>query len=317
MRFSKEIKMDKKLLKILDNVLNNQKSTVDSDVKEISSSLEELKEFQSIYIKFENDNFKKLRDFLNSSTKFDSKFTKILENDLKKAIKNEKLIMLALTFENFSQKGSLSEVVMKKFRNLYDLMDQDLSVISLLGNDNYDDKQDLSDLLDTFKINEIPSIFKTSLIDVLFEPDGAMEWSIDGESRCQAIDTIMPLYTNKKVLDIYNEMLSTKLERKITANVENVINSITEMTVHPEKIFSLKEQNYMLSHLETIIKTFNIKVNNKNIFNVEDFNYERPALEMGIPVTSKSTREKIQINLDNFKNNIASNIIIQKPKPKI
>ena len=70
--------MDKKLLKILDNVLNNQKSTVDSDVKEMFSSLDELKEFQSIYIKFENDNFKKLKDFLNSSTKFDLKFSNLI-----------------------------------------------------------------------------------------------------------------------------------------------------------------------------------------------------------------------------------------------
>ena len=197
--------------------------------------------------------------------------------------------MLALTFEDFAVKGSLSEQVMKKFRNLYNLMDEDLSAISLFGNDNYDSKQGLSDLLDNFTLKEIPEIFKRSLIFNLFEANGMMEWSIDGPSRCQTIDTIMPLYNSNKVLSIYLEMFSTKLEKEITRNVESVINSITEMTVHPEKIFSLKEQKYMLNNLEIVIKKFSIKL----------------------------TREKIQENLDNFKNNIASNIIIQKPKPKI
>lgn len=273
--------MDKKLLKILDNVLNNQLSSVDSDVKEIFSTLEELKEFQSIYIKFENDNFKKLKDFLNSSTKFDLKFSKLLDSTLKKSIKDEKLIVLALTFEGFALKGSLSEQVMKKFRNIYTLMDEDLSAISLFGNDNYDSKQGLSDLLDKFTLKEIPEIFKRSLIFNLFEANGMMEWSIDGQSRCEAIDTIMPLYNSNKVLDIYHEILSTKLEKEITSNVESVINSITEMTVHPENIFSLKEQKNILDKLEVVIKRFNIKLKSKNIFDVEDFNYERPANEMG------------------------------------
>lgn len=145
--------MDKKLLKILDNVLNSQKSTVDSDVKNVFK-FGWTKEFQSIYIKFENDNFKKLkRFFLNSSTKFDFKFSKALDATLKKSIKNEKLIMLALAFEDFEVK-SLSEQVMKKFRNLYNLMDEDLSAISLFGNDNYDSKQGLSDLLDNFTLKK-------------------------------------------------------------------------------------------------------------------------------------------------------------------
>ena len=79
-----------------------------------------------------------------------------------KSIKNEKLIMLALTFEDFAVKGSLSEQVMKKFRNLYNLMDEDLSAISLFGNDNYDSKQGLSDLLDNFTLKEI-NFFRKNL----------------------------------------------------------------------------------------------------------------------------------------------------------
>lgn len=310
--------MDKKLITVLGNVLNDNYSNVDKDVTLITKSLEDFLEFQLLYIKFQNDKFQKLKNFFVQDKNLDIKLNKIFEESLKQSKNEYKVVSSTLPLEMFVVPGGKSDFTMKKIRTIYELMDEDFSVLSLLGNDNYDDKYPLAHKLLNFNAKDLPKDFRESLIDTLFDSQGAMEWSIDGPSRIEAIKSTLPLYTSHKVLDIYKTVItSTAKQNNISNHVENVINSITEMTVHPEKIFKTKEQEYMLDCLATIIKTFQIPVKNENIFNVEDFNYRRPAEEMGIPATPAKTREKIQDNLEQFKSHITQQLVIKKPKPKI
>lgn len=310
--------MNKVFLTILNNVINENYQNIDKEVTLLLSSQFEFKEFQKIYIKFENDNFNKLKKYLLQDKNLDTKLSKMLETSLKQTKKNYNVVTETLPLEIFVVPGGKSETIMNQIRFIYELMDEDFSVLSLLGNDSYTDKSSLAHKLLSFNIKDLPKDFNESLIDTLFDNNGAMEWSIDGHSRIEAIKTILPLYTSPKVLEIYKEVItSSKKEKAISQQVESVINSISEMTVHPEKIFKTKEQQYMLDVLANIINIFKIPVKEENLWSVEDFNYTRPALEMNLPIPSAQTREKIQKNIDEFKINIVNQLVIKKPKPKI
>lgn len=310
--------MDKKLITVLQNVLNDNYSNVEKETSLITKSLSDFKEFQALYLKFENDKFQKLKTFLHHDKSFDLKLSKIFEISFKESKNNYSAVTNTLPLEVFVVQGGQSEKALQQLRNMYDIMDEDFTVISLLGNDNYEDKSPLANKLNSFSLKDIPIEFKESLIDSLFAPIGAMEWSIDGASRIEAIKTLLPLYTSPKVIDIFKEVVkSSSKNKEISSHVESVINNITEMTVHPEKIFKIKEQQFMLDTLANIISIYSINIKNENVWEVEDFDYRRPAEEMGIPVTSSKTRVKIQENINQFKENIGSYLIVKQTKPKI
>lgn len=310
--------MDKKLITVLQNVLNDNYSNVEKESSLVTKSLSDFIEFQHLYVKFQNDKFQQLKNFLQKDKLFDLKLANIFETSLKESKKNYSVVTKTLPLEIFATKGGKSEKLMNQLKSLSDIMDEDFTVISLLGNDSYEDKGQLAHKLSIFNVKDIPIEFKESLIDSLFASEGAMEWSIDGSSRIKAIKTLLTLYTSPKVVDIYKDVVKTSNKSKeISNNVENVINNITEMTVHPEKIFTTKEQEFMLDVLANIINIYKINIKNENVWDVEDFNYNRPAQEMGIPVTPSKTRLKIQENINQFKTNIGSCLIIKKPKTKI
>ena len=314
--------MDKKLITVLQNVLNDNYANVEKDCSLITKSLNDFIEFQTLYIKFENDKFQQLKNFLHQDKDFDIKLTKIFEQSIKESTKSYSVLSNTLPLEIFVVKGGKSENALQQMKKIHEIMDEDFSGFSLLGNEYYDDEyEDTSPLahkLLSFNLKNIPTDLKESLIHYLFRSEGPMEWSIDSSARIEAIKSLLPLYTSPKVLEIYNDVVkSTNKAKEISNNVESVINSITEMTVHPEKIFTPKQQQFMLDTLANIVSIFKINIKNENVWNVEDFNYRRPAEEMAIPVTPAKTRQKIQDNIDNFKKQIGTYLLVKPNKPKI
>ena len=136
-----------------------------------------------------------------------------------------------------------------------DVLTYDFSTTSLLGNDDYDDFKDFSKLLSQINVEDLPVEFKKNLIHALFEPEGALEWSVDASSRRQSIRGVWPLYENPKVKAIFDE-LKVKEKETLGKKIVYALNMVSGMVSQGE--MSLPLHAHIVEKLKAIAIIFEI-----------------------------------------------------------
>lgn len=213
----------------------------------------DARSFNSVYTRIQED-YPKALDTLTlllGSHVSDKQWDTLLSpTNLKKL---NKYALLYLT-THFPQQTKRESVIHRLF--LAEILEYEFSTTSLLGQDDYSSFKDLANKLDQISYNDLPREFNKSLILTLFEPEGALEWSVDAASRRQAIDCVMPLYRSSTVRDIFDHELNAKEKKKCANNLVSLCNIASEMVAKNDMSLSLHK--HILQHLSEIAQLFDL-----------------------------------------------------------
>lgn len=209
--------------------------------------------FNSVYTRIQDDYPKALDTltlFLGSHVSDEQWDTLLSPTNLKKINK----YALSYLTTHFPKQTKRESVIHRLFLN--DILEYEFSTTSLLGQDDYSSFKDLAKKLDQVSYKDLPREFNKTLILTLFEPEGALEWSVDAASRRQAIACVMPLYHSSTVRDIFDHELNAKEKEKCANNLVSVCNIASEMVARNE--MSLPLHKHILEHLSEIAQLFEI-----------------------------------------------------------
>ena len=209
--------------------------------------------FNSVY-KGVQDDYPKALDTLTSflgSHVSDKQWDNLLSPTNLKKLNKYALLYLTTHFQKQTKRESVSHRLF-----LSEILEYEFSTTSLLGQDDYTSFKDLAHKLDQISYKDLPREFKKSLILTLFEPEGALEWSVDAPSRRQAIACVMPLYHSSTVRDIFDHELNAKEKNKCANNLVSLCNIVSEMVANNE--MSLPLHRHILEHLSEIAQLFDL-----------------------------------------------------------
>ncbi len=188
--------------------------------------------------------------FLGTEISEDQWDTLLSPTNLKKINK----YALSYLTTHFPKQTKRESVIHRLFLN--DILEYEFSTTSLLGQDDYSSFKDLAKKLDQVSYKDLPREFKKTLILTLFEPEGALEWSVDAPSRRLAIRCVMPLYHSSTVKDIFDNDLTIKEKKTCANNLVSLCNIASEMVARNEMSLSLHK--HILEHLSEIAQLFEI-----------------------------------------------------------
>lgn len=255
------------------------------------------------FIQYDSNLHKKTDAFINQISiqdfnRYEPKILKILNKQKSKAYDKKQQEQI---------KYSEVEEVIKFLSNI------ESYGLSFLGNDQYTDLKSEIQKLKNIDIKSIPSDVAVDFIKEIFKGEGALEWSVDGDSRMKSAKLMEPVYMSDEVIQLTQREFKKdpQLNKYVGREVASVINFITEWSVRPidnnaKTTFNLSQQKKLLSICSNIINTHKIKISKSDIWDAKDYESvaDRDSDENGYRKQRKLKFDEVQSNLDSFKQSI-------------